>query len=470
MLTYSFSKSSPLSLYEQLYRFIKEDIINLTLAPHTKLPSKRNFAKNLGVSTITVENAYSQLMMEGYIYSMPKKGYFVEAISPSLARADINEAKHEEEARESAPSLFADFTSNQTNEGAFPFSVWAKLMREVISQNKAELMNNPPSGGVKELKDAIRKHLKQFRGIDISAEQIIVGAGTEYLYTLLIQLLGRDKIYALEDPGYKKIARVYESSGASCFFCAMDESGIDVELLEKSGASIAHISPSHHFPSGIIMPINRRYELLAWAQKSEDRYIIEDEYDSEFRFSGKPISPMLSIDSFEKVIYMNTFTKSLSSTVRISYMVLPKHLTSRFYSRLAFYSCTVSNFEQYTLARFINEGYFEKHINRMRNYYKKQRNILLEAIEKSPFSALCSINEEHAGLHFLLNIKSDISEEELLARAMKSSIKVNTLSQYYYDKSLLKSGDERTLIINYSSLPAEKTDEAIALLLKSIFE
>lgn len=224
--------------------------------------------------------------------------------------------------------------------------------------------------------------------MEIAPEQIIIGAGTEYLYGLLIELLGYDKNYCLEEPGYRKISQIYSSHQVKTCHAALDECGIQIEELERLNAQIVHISPSHHFPTGILMPIGRRYELLGWASKDETRYIIEDDYDSEFRLSGKPIPTLQSIDVLEKVIYINTFTKTLASTIRISYMVLPMHLVRLFHEKLSFYSCTVSTFEQYTLAHFIQEGYFEKHINRMRSYYQKKRNLLLDAIKKVPFLTL----------------------------------------------------------------------------------
>ena len=200
---------------------------------------------------------------------------------------------------------------------------------------------------------------------------------------MLTYHLDQEKIYCLENPGHKKVAQIYAANGVERRFVELDESGISALGLQESGADIAHISPTHHFPTGITMPVSWRYELLAWASGAEDRYIIEDDYDSEFRLSGKPIPSLQSIDVSEKVIYMNTFSKSLASTIRISYMVLPVHLANRFYRDLAFYSCTVSSFEQYTLARFIREGYFEKHINRMRLYYARQRKAILSCIESS---------------------------------------------------------------------------------------
>ena len=222
-------------------------------------------------------------------------------------------------------------------------------MREIISEYETALLTNPPCGGIFSLRQAIAQHLKDFRGLDVSPEQIIIGAGTEYLYGLLIQLLGYDKVYGIENPGYLKIHKIYQSNGVKSVPIELDKHGMDMNSLSQSGADIIHLSPSHHFPTGIVTPISRRYELLGWASKKDSRYIIEDDYDSEFRLNGKPIPTLKSVDVMNKVIYMNTFTKSLASTIRISYMVLPTHLANHFYQEMNFYSCTVSNFEQYTL-------------------------------------------------------------------------------------------------------------------------
>lgn len=458
MLTYSFSDLGSDSLYEHLYICIKSDILQGNICVGEKLPSKRSFAKNLGISTITVENAYAQLIAEGYIYSIPKKGYFV---------TDINTIKPHEEhilsvenihLTSGASTYFADFTSNQTSQENFPFSIWAKLIRELLNENRLDLMTNPPCGGILCLREAIAKHLMDFRGMHISPEQVIIGAGTEYLYGLLIQLLGFDKNYAVENPGYSKISQIYKSHHVSCEYASMDAEGVKIEDLENNQIEVVHISPSHHFPTGIIMPISRRYELLSWASKSASRYIIEDDYDSEFRLTGQPIPTLQSIDVLEKVIYINTFTKTLSSTVRISYMVLPKHLVNAFYSKLSFYSCTVSNFEQYTLARFINEGYFEKHINRMRNYYHTKRDTLLRTIKNSPLSSYVTISEEDAGLHFLMEVKTELSDETFCQKAEQKGIKLTPLSQYYLHPTKTV---KHIFIVNYSSLAEECMEEAI---------
>lgn len=460
MLTYSFLDLGSDSLYLHLYKCIKNDIISGNLVPGERLPSKRSFAKNLNISTITIENAYAQLIAEGYLYSIPKKGYYVADIANTLTDAPKRNTENFALASDNS-SYLVDFTSNQTNPDNFPFSIWTKLLREVILDNRKELMKNSPSGGILELRRAIAEHLLEFRGMQVSAEQIIIGAGTEYLYGLLIQLLGYDKCYALEDPGYTKISQIYNCNHVTCKYIPMDEQGITIAELERAQADIVHISPSHHFPTGIITPVSRRYELLGWASRTESRYIIEDDYDCEFRLMGKPIPSLQSIDVMEKVIYINTFTKSLASTIRISYMVLPKHLINRFYGNMHFYSCTVSNFEQYTLARFIKDGYFEKHINRMRTFYRIQRDTLLECIEKSPLSSLITITEEDAGLHFLMHINTDLTDTQFLHAGEQAGIRLSCLSQYYHDSKTESARYAHTFIINYSAIDAAHIEEAV---------
>lgn len=481
MLTYSFSDIGKQSLYEYLYNCIKQDIITGSLQPHEKLPSKRTFATHLNVSTITVENAYAQLLAEGYLYSLPKRGYYVADIGSFSIKgtmSDLSRNAHPAPKRTqtaiwketeqsglhlagaiaSRPSYFADFVSSQTNPDNFPFSIWARLMREVISDKSNELMTNPPCGGIPELREAICRYLYDFRGITVIPEQIIIGAGTEYLYLLLIQLLGHDKKFAVEDPGYRKVARIYEKNNITFTFLPMDKSGLSLKALEESDTDIIHISPSHHFPTGTTMPIARRRLLLSWASQSEDRYIIEDDYDSEFRLSGKPIPTLKSIDTEGRVIYMNTFTKSLASTIRISYMILPEHLASRFYETLGFYSSTVSNFEQLTLAHFINGGYFEKHLNRMRTHYRSLRDKLLNEMRNSPFASKIRITEEDAGLHFLLHCRSSLTDEQLTKKADRQGIRISCLSEYYRNPPKKAA---HTLIINYSAINEADIPEVV---------
>ena len=426
MLTYSFTNLKNESLYMHLYQCIRQDIVDGKLVSGEKLPSKRSFAKNLGLSTITIENAYAQLLSEGYIYSIPKKGFYVSDFKNNVIKP-VRLTTENVKLSSGQSDFLADFSSNQTRPENFPFSIWAKLMRETFNTNSPELMTKPPCGGIMGLRQAIATHLEQFRGMHVQPEQIFIGAGTEYLYGLLIQLLGFDKKYAIENPGYEKIAAIYNSYNVAYHYIPMDNNGI-----------------------------------LVWAAASADRYIIEDDYDSEFRLTGKPIPSLQSMDITQKVIYINTFTKSLSSTMRISYMVLPPKLANRFLERLSFYSCTVSNFEQYALMRFINEGCFEKHINRMRNFYHKQRDSLLDAIKNSPLASYVTIMEEDSGLHFLLKVNTELSDEELMQKSLQKGVKLNSLSAYYHD-----SPDDfaaHTFIINYSYLNTTGVEDAIKVL------
>lgn len=462
MLTYSFENRGSDSLYEHLYKQIKADILGFRLAPNEKLPSKRALAKHLNVSVITVEGAYSQLLAEGYIYSQPKSGYYVSALNTSPAPSP--ERSHPM-SNESSSQIFADFVGSHSEKSAFPFNIWARIMRETMSDHPEKLMVRSPSAGVWELREAIAGHLHSFRGMDVRAEQIVIGAGTEYLYSLIIQLLGRDRCYAIEDPGYAKISRIYGANEVECAYIPMDSQGIDPLALGSSPADVLHISPSHHFPSGTVTPVSRRYELLSWACSSPKRYIIEDDYDSEFRLLGKPIPPLKSIDVLGKVIYMNTFSKSLSSTIRISYMVLPEALMAEYNDRLSFYSCTVSNFDQYTLAAFIRSGQLEKHINRMRSLYRSRRDILIDCIKAQDKFPLVKIKEEDAGLHFLLELDTELSDTEIVRRCADAGLRISCLSEYYRSAA----APEHTLLINYSSLGSERIPEAVDRLFKSIW-
>lgn len=466
MLTYSFDNKGKDSLYEFLYKSIRNDILTEKLQTNEKLPSKRALAEHLGISTITVENAYNQLVAEGYIYSKPKSGYYVSLITSPSIYTFTDKNRYTAEKESPAPEVYtADFANNSSAQESFPFVTWAKLMRQTITDKQEQLMLNSPSVGIRELRCAISDYLFQFRGMSADPDCIIIGAGTEYLYSLIIQLLGRDKKYALEDPGYRKIAQIYKANNVSFDYIPLDDKGISKTELVKSSAQVLHISPSHHFPTGIVTPISRRYELLSWASESPDRYIIEDDYDSEFRFTGKPIPSLQSIDNLDKVIYINTFSKSLASTIRISYMVLPKELMDLYRKELSFYSCTVSNFEQYTLAAFIEQGYFEKHINRMRNYYRTQRDSVMSTIKSHPLYGKVNIKEEDSGLHFLMQAETQLSDEELIDKAQAQGVNISCLSQYYHEGD---TAPQHTLIINYSGLGKDNVDMAVAKLFECI--
>jgi len=461
LLTYNLAEASG-PLYKSLYQFILQDIKDGKLKANDKMPSKRAFAKNLGISTISIENAYDQLISEGYLYTVPKSGYFVSKIdnlNPFKANTILKSSVeiHVPEEKNSDKSCF-DFSSNQIENINFPFSIWAKLIRETISQKEKELLQVSPCGGVKELRKAIADYLESFRGMSVNPDQIIVGAGTEYLYGLLIKLLGKDKLYCIENPGYKKLKKIYESNNSECITVDMDDKGLSVEALRNARGQIAHISPTHHFPTGICMPASRRYELLAWSNENDNNYIIEDDYDSEFRLKGKPVPPLYSLDVFGKVIYMNTFSKSLTSTIRISYMILPEKLINLFYQKLSFYSCTVSTFEQYTLSAFISEGYFEKHINRMRLHYGRKRARVIEMIKNQFTENQCKIIENDSGLHFILQFNTELSDKDFKEKVKSKGIIISSVTDFEMKET---KNDKHQFILNYSGIDLSRLEAAL---------
>ena len=446
MLTYDLKKSPGVPLYEALYRCIRGDILSGALAPGEKLPSKRALAANLDVSKITVETAYGQLLAEGYLRAVEKVGYFVENVERLPRGAEP--ASLPEPVPEPEPA---------GGPARFPFSVWSRLQREVMLDYGEKLLRAMPPQGIPELREAIAHHLADFRGLRADPGNILVGAGTDFLYNLLIQLLGRDKVYAVEEPGYEKIWRIYGAGGVRCVGAPMDGQGVRPEGL--GDAQVLHISPSHHFPTGLVTPMARRQALLEWAAGGADRWIIEDDYDSEFRFDAHPMPAMASLDPGGRVIYMNSFSKSLAPSIRIGYMVLPAGLMERFRSNLAFYGCTVTSFEQYTLARFLSRGHFEKHINRMRKFYKNRRNRVLALLRGSGLADKLTILEQDAGLHFLVKVDTVLSDPELEALCARAGLGLRCLSSYY--RGAVPEGDRHCLVVNYAGLREEILEKSL---------
>lgn len=460
MLTYDLNAEKG-PLYAALAQYIKEDITAGNLHAGERLPSKRTLARNNGVSTITVQNAYDQLVSEGYVVTEERRGYFVaeiHALPPVTGQRTGITGTWDTPVK---PSSVFDFSANHTDTGYFPFSIWARLTREMLTARREELLVPSPCGGVQELRAAIAGHLASFRGMAVDPAQILVGAGTEYLYGLLIQLLGRNHVYGIENPGYRKLLQIYRHQGVPCVWAGMDAQGIRVDALKAVGAEIAHICPNHHFPTGITMPISRRYELLAWANQDPARYIIEDDYDSEFRVQGRPLPTLQSIDASGRVIYMNTFSKSLASTIRISYMVLPPKLAERFYRELSFYACTVPVLEQYTLAAFIERGFFERHINRMRRHYGRKREQVLAIIHDVLPRELCHVRENDSGLHFLLQLATDMPDAVIQRRLATQGIRLRSVRDYSLDAH---AEDRHEFLLNYSSLDTEKLPAALQAL------
>lgn len=441
MLTYELKKAPGVPLYEALYRCIREDILSGRLPAGSKLPSKRALAAHLEISVITVETAYSQLASEGYLCSKEKVGYFVEAVALHGKPAPALQEKIAPPESGKLVNLTANIPAK------FPFSVWNRLQRQVLLDHGSQLLESVPHQGVSALRKAIAAHLAAFRGMQVDPENIIIGAGTDFLYNLLLQLLGRERVYLLEEPGYGKIRRIYDTAGATTASAPMDENGVLPECLGEN--RVLHISPSHHFPTGIVTPMPRRLALLNWTVETGS-WIIEDDYDTEFRFDTHPIRALYTSDAQSRVIYMNSFSKSLAPSIRIGYMVLPPALMQQFREKLGFYSSTVSGFEQHTLARFLQEGHFEKHINRMRKFYRARRNRLSELLQRCPWADRLTIQEADAGLHFLVKVDTGLSDDALVGRCLDMGLQVRSLGSYYHDR--VPENAQHTLVVNYSGL------------------
>ena len=359
-MNYNINTDSHEPAYMQLYVQIRSDITRGALCKGDKLPSKRTLAEETGVSVITVEHAYAILADEGYIESRQRSGYYVtyrekDFISVLTKDNDIKDV---------------EFSFHHPSKKSFPFSVIAKTMRRVLSEYGESILLKSPNRGTKELREAISSYLFRSNGIKVASEQVVIGSGAEYLYSLIVQLLGRDKIYALESPSYDKIQKVYSAMGVECDMLKLSHNGIVSSELERTNAKILHITPFNSYPSHITADISKRNEYIYWARQ-RDGFIVEDNYDSELSILSKPEDTVFSLDP-DRVIYLNTFSQTIAPSIRVGYMILPEPLTGSFQDRLGFYSCTVPVFEQYVLAELINGGDFERHINRIRRQLRNR--------------------------------------------------------------------------------------------------
>ncbi len=454
-MTRLLERNSERPLYEQIYEQVRDDILSGRYPNGKKLPSKRALAEQLQVSLITVENAYSQLIAEGYVRAAQRSGYFAAYSGEAVANPGSKHRKLPENIKrdESMPQTGQqEFVRKSAGEEIFPFSVWTRLMRSVILEKGTRLLQPVDNGGAYELREAISDYLYRARGFYTPPENIIVGSGTEYLYNLLIQFLGRDKVFGIEEPGFPKLPKIYALNNVRFEYIPLDNSGMRVDELENRCVDIAHISPAHHFPTGIVMPISRRREILNWAESGE-RYIIEDDYDSEFRRNGKPLPTIFGSDDFSRVIYINTFSQTIAPSVRISYMCLSDELRERWREKLGFYACSVPAFEQYTLARFISEGYFERHINRARKRFKRVSELSDRLI--TGFGNV-KISEENAGLHFTVKLTENVSE--IVEKCAKCGIKVTPLKSYYASGTACESA---LFLVNYAGADEEKLIECL---------
>ncbi|MDA1678826.1 GntR family transcriptional regulator [Bacillus cereus] len=458
-LTPNLNTKSKIALYVQLYEYIKKEIKDGTIPALTKLPAKRKLASYLQVSKNTVEAAYEQLLAEGYIESVSRKGYFVCEIE-QMIYVEGSEVKVEEVPFREENYTF-DFTQTGVDTNTFPFTMYRKLINDVWQPHNNELLFLGHPQGELSLREEIASYLYESRGVRCSASQIVLGAGTQILVKLLFQLL-KGSNYAVENPGYHRKMVVFEQGEKKVQMLSLDRDGICMADLENSDANVVFVTPSHQFPYGMIMPITRRTQLLQWAKKEEDRYIIEDDYDSEFRYSGKPIPALQGLDTDGKVIYMGTLSKALLPSLRMSYIVLPKNLINKYQKEYLFYTQSVSRMDQEVIRKFLNEGYWEKHIHKMRVVYRKKRDRLVFEIEKY-FSNRVEVIGEDSGLHILLQVHNGMREEELIKEAAKYSIKLYPVSTYYKEGT----APENVVLLGFAILLEEEIAKAIQLLHKA---
>lgn len=462
MFTIPLDSSSSVSLYEQIYRYLKLEIQAGHFICGTRLPSTRSLASQLSVSRNTIDMAYGQLLSEGYIEAFPKRGYFVNEIKCLTHINSITSLKNTEQISDNITYQY-DFSPFTVDLEHFPYHTWRQLSKNCLKDN-TDLFLLGENQGDDSFRTAIASYLRQSRAVHCSKEQIIIGAGADYLLKLLSSVLGPEQTIAMENPAYKRAYQIFQESGYDVTPISLDEHGMKVSELKKTNCSIAYVTPSHQYPLGIIMPIKRRMELLEWAYNSENHYIIEDDHDSEFRYKGKPIPSLQGIDSKEKVIYIGTFSKAIAPAIRIGYIVLPPKLLQQYKEKAGFYSCTVSRIDQAIITEFITTGHFERHLNRMRKAYKAKHDLLLASLK--PYGSKLHVYGENAGMHLVVELDTKESEHEILNRVKQHKIKIYGLSEHFISPP---DNYKPTFLIGYSNLPENDLKNGIKKLLEIIF-
>ena len=456
--TIGLSSDSHLPLYERLYRSLSGQIRSGQLQAGQKLPGKRSLAAALAVSVNTVDTAYQLLTAEGYLEVRPKSGFYVLPVPQALPKSGARQAPPPHPALpagDQPPLARFDLSTGGVDTSLFPFRTWGRIQKELL-YSSPQLLTRGPSQGDEELREEICEYLRAYRGVHCRPDQVVIGAGTEYLAGLLAPLLKGPA--AVENPGYRRTRTILENNGLSCLPVDIDREGLSVEMLARSGAEVAYVTPSHQFPTGVTMPAGRRGELLRWAEEAPGRWIIEDDYDSEFRFDLRPLPSLQGMGGADgPVIYLTTFSKSLAPSIRIAAMVLPDSLLLPYRQRYAVYSCPVSRFEQQTLCQFIRRGHFSRHLARLRSQYKERMEALRQALEEAFGPDLLELEGTHTGLHLLVRLKRGPDEETLAKAARAGGIPLGRLSDYYMCRR--ENCPARTLVLGYAALPPDRIGE-----------
>lgn len=428
--------------YIQLYNHIVNEIKNGNLKKDEKLPSKKKLAEILNLSNTTIETALNELLDEGYIRSVPKSGYYVEDVEFLIPQ--INNT---EEVLEETTNYLYNFQSNAIDVASFPYSIWVKITKEIMTSN-LDLLTKSSNQGDLSLRNQIINHLKANRGINANASNVVIGSGIEYLL-MLLSIIFKGKKFAIENPGYKKIGEILKKYHEISYI-NVDEFGMSLDELIESNADIAYITPSNQFPTGAEMNVKRRLEFIKWAQQN-NKYIIEDDYNSEFHKFEKPTKSMQGLDNNERVIYLSTFSRTLAPSIRISYMILPNHLIKIYKELFQYYTCPVSRIEQHTLELFIKDGYYSRHLNRVKNIYKKKHEIVIKYLRKKNIRVL-----KDSFLHLLIEGNFKFREN-----AYRNNLKISLLKDYYYDEC-----NKDVLVLGYSGINIEHLEDALKKLFR----
>lgn len=449
-LTIELDSGARTPLYQQLYDGLSAQIRDGRLQRGARMPGKRTLAAQLAVSVNTVDTAYQMLAAEGYLESHARSGYFVQDVPGVFAGVQI--ASREQAAPPTQAWRF-DCATGGVDTSLFPFRTWGRIQRELL-YNSPDLLLHGDRQGDRNLREAILDYLRAYRGVACSVEQLVVGAGVEYLLGLAAQLLGSG-VAAVEEPGYDRSRTILENSGIPCREAALDASGLRVDALESSGANLCYVTPSHHFPTAVTMPVGRRAQLLSWSQEQPGRYILEDDYDAEFRFDMRPVPSLQGMAGANgRVIYLCTFSKSLAPGIRIACMVLPEDLMARYREMFGSYSNTVSRVEQQTLCRFLTGGHFTRHLSRMRLIYHRKMKRLCEALETAFGAERLTLQGRHTGLHLMLTLHGGPGEAQMVAAARAAGVRLSGLGEYYHDAAAQRL--ENTVILGYAALREEQ--------------
>lgn len=460
MLTFSLNSKSDEPMYHQIYSYIKDEIMSGRLKCDEKLPSARELAAYLSVSRNPVDTAYEQLVAEGYVYSLPKRGYFVNRITYTQQIRTEDRDEPDEESEKKRVWQY-DFNPDAVDVEHFPYSVWKSIGRKVL--NDHELFQAGDYRGDLTLRRAVADYLHGSRGVVCSSSNVIIGAGIGYLLQLIAVMFQEDKRIAFEEPGYVRAKNILSSNGFKVSHIRMKGSGIDIEQLQNADINLCYITPSHQFPMGTVMSIAERQHILQWAGEKDGRYIIEDDHDSEYRYKGKPIPALQSIDSEGKVIYIGTFSKSIGPALRMGYMVLPDRLMERFRRTCGGYNCPVSRFDQAIVADFIHEGFFEKHLNRMRKKYKEKHDTVLGVLRRYDDKVI--VSGDYAGLYVIVQSIQKTDEEEITSEAEKLGIYLRSLSMYYQK---LPEDYQPSFLIGFASPNISVLEEGLEILCRDI--